>query len=508
MSVVSKRILTLMLVLVMCAAIMPFSAFAVKDHAPLTEQKILSSTNPADSDSDITVGDWTDVFGKEHDDALRFWVIKKEGYENTESVEYDIKNLSYTALKGSIVASKESQAKSSMCVNIYLDGRLAFTSQTITSKTPAEEFILNIDDASKLKIECTTETRYAGYCIVDAQLCVSPHDEEPPQLREYRKYYSVIGENASINLENAMIYNEKGQLIEAYSDGNLFTADINLQYFEDIQYRKGTFYFEYDENGMLAKRTFIDENDDNREEELYFKYKSDLGKDSNVYCTYTSETEKGKYVLKNVFVELLNEDAEIEINLPKAKLTVPSPQVIVYRYGVEPDKTTLYPLEKSIIPGNKNFIIDDMMKNIEITGNEGGINLITRVFEYDKDNTLVRSLQKYVVTDMVEIKSYTTEDGEPVETDSILYQWFEEDSPDLISCEQTVTKYDSLGMLEKENVRYGYYYGESELEDETEYSIDYSYERYTDRVLRFKEYHYPSNPDFIKRYIEEFVYEY
>lgn len=138
-------------------------------RVPLTACQKLEDTNSLGKEDDITKGSWRDSFGNTHDASLRFWVVDKENFHNTEYITYALDGR-YTTLTGQIVASEQSGKNSHGVIMIYLDGDLVYTSQKIYYTTQPVEFEIDVTDAQQIRVVCTTESSEFNYTILEAGL--------------------------------------------------------------------------------------------------------------------------------------------------------------------------------------------------------------------------------------------------------------------------------------------------------------------------------------------------
>jgi len=122
--------------------------------------------------TDVILGRWKDSSGEYHEDSLRFWVRKKDGYKKLESVRYHLDD-SHTEIFGTICGAAECDEGASMTVEIWIDGVIAYTSDPITRDS---QFSFHVDfsditqryEWNSLIIQCFTESPANGYCIVEA----------------------------------------------------------------------------------------------------------------------------------------------------------------------------------------------------------------------------------------------------------------------------------------------------------------------------------------------------
>ena len=136
--------------------------------ASLTNLKKLRDTNADGKNEDVVVGDFREESGKEIDDAVRFWVVDKSGYTNTESIDFYLAN-SYSSLAGMVFAGDQSEKGANMTLRFYGDERLI---AEIADITKGSEYFPEIDvsDVEVLRIECSTEKSSHGYCFIQASV--------------------------------------------------------------------------------------------------------------------------------------------------------------------------------------------------------------------------------------------------------------------------------------------------------------------------------------------------
>ena len=136
---------------------------------PLSGCTVIEDTNHSTTSSDVCPGNWEDVTGIVHGDSVRYWVINKAGYQNTEYAVYRL-DKEYKTMSAEIVTEINSDPGSDAVIMIYLDGVLAYTSPTVYSGSGAEYIELDITGVSEIKVLCTTDSPSFNYCIVDAIL--------------------------------------------------------------------------------------------------------------------------------------------------------------------------------------------------------------------------------------------------------------------------------------------------------------------------------------------------
>lgn len=155
------------------------SAEVSYQETPLTSRRVIEVTNynsSTDSVSnereDVAVGRWKDIFGKNHDNALKFWVYSGSGWSNSETIKYDVTGCE--KLSGEIVCREyvtdRCQRNCSMYVKMYLDGVLVYESPEITDTTSAVNYEISVAGGSVLTIECITNESVFGECLVTGTL--------------------------------------------------------------------------------------------------------------------------------------------------------------------------------------------------------------------------------------------------------------------------------------------------------------------------------------------------
>lgn len=142
--------------------------FPPENWMPLTAATALSSSNESSVPSDICIGDWTDRNGQVYPNALKFWVVDRPNWSNTEYIEYQLDG-SYTTFSAIIAAEQGSEANAQMWINFYLDGQIIYSSGLIGGNV-TEGVRFPIGDARTIRIECVTNMDAQGHCIVSAAL--------------------------------------------------------------------------------------------------------------------------------------------------------------------------------------------------------------------------------------------------------------------------------------------------------------------------------------------------
>lgn len=133
----------------------------------LIDMTVVADTNGA-SKKDIMTGQWEDPAGARYWNALKFWVIDREGYNNTESITYSL-DKDYSTLCGTIVSAAESDAGAEMWIEVYLDDRLIYTSETVDYYGYAT-YMVDISGGSSIRIVCATDTNANAHCVVTAMV--------------------------------------------------------------------------------------------------------------------------------------------------------------------------------------------------------------------------------------------------------------------------------------------------------------------------------------------------
>lgn len=133
----------------------------------LISMHVLEDTNSA-SGKDILVGEFSDPAGSKYWDAMKFWVIDRTGYNNTESITYAL-DKEYSTICGTIVSGAESDPAAKMQIEIYLDNRLIYTSQPVGYHDYVT-YTVDISGGSTVRIACTTDTNAHGHCVVTSMV--------------------------------------------------------------------------------------------------------------------------------------------------------------------------------------------------------------------------------------------------------------------------------------------------------------------------------------------------
>ena len=136
----------------------------IKQSAALTELKFISDTNAKNKKDDVKYGKFYHD-GREWEDMVRFWVIDKSGYTNSESLEVYLGN-SYTTLVALAFAGEESDDDTDMTLRFYGDGELLEEINGIVLGAEESYAEIDVTDVEILKVECSTEVSAFGYCFL------------------------------------------------------------------------------------------------------------------------------------------------------------------------------------------------------------------------------------------------------------------------------------------------------------------------------------------------------
>ena len=130
---------------------------------------VTSNSNEKNSNSDVALGTWIDKFGQTHSSALRFWIADFGTWSDTEWIEYDIDG-QFQQLDIKAMDEIGSTAGTTFRVMVYADGELIYTSNWIGSDVHSVQDTIDIQNCSRLRIECTTDSQAYCYCIVQGTL--------------------------------------------------------------------------------------------------------------------------------------------------------------------------------------------------------------------------------------------------------------------------------------------------------------------------------------------------
>ena len=138
---------------------------------PVTQCRILETTNGGSRKEDILSGTWTDAFGNTYEEALRFWVAQLGTYTDTEHIVYALDG-AYTQLELTAAPVQDSADNTSTKIYIYADGVPLYESVWISTASGAVTAALDVTGVRQLKIQCVTDSPAHCYCVVDAVLFV------------------------------------------------------------------------------------------------------------------------------------------------------------------------------------------------------------------------------------------------------------------------------------------------------------------------------------------------
>lgn len=145
----------------------------------LTSLSVLSCTNSTggansvnNPDEDVAIGSFTDVHGNTHEQAIKFWVVNRAGYTNTESITYDVSG--YSMMTGEVVCARlksgRCERNASMYIRFYLDNVLIYESKPIDEYSLPEEYTIDLTGGSILQIECYTDEAFFGESLLSGKL--------------------------------------------------------------------------------------------------------------------------------------------------------------------------------------------------------------------------------------------------------------------------------------------------------------------------------------------------
>ena len=111
----------------------------------------ITTLTPINGSWDWNEGNPVDPFGNDYSSACNFAIHEMLG-DGTKSIEYRVYQ-NYSTLTGSIAPYKSIEEDGEACIKIYADDVLIYTSPTITRKTDAFEFSVNITNAEYIIIQ-------------------------------------------------------------------------------------------------------------------------------------------------------------------------------------------------------------------------------------------------------------------------------------------------------------------------------------------------------------------
>lgn len=130
---------------------------------------VTSNSNEKNSNSDVALGTWSDKFGQSYASSLRFWVADFGAWSDTEWIEYDV-NGQFRQLDITAAAEAGSAAGTYFQIMVYADGKLIYTSEWISYDAPPVQDTIDIQNCSRLRIVCTTDSQAFCYAIVQGTL--------------------------------------------------------------------------------------------------------------------------------------------------------------------------------------------------------------------------------------------------------------------------------------------------------------------------------------------------
>ena len=133
---------------------------------PFTWLPHISDTNPPGSDKDVTIGDWDDPNGIVREQTIRFWLVDREGYHNSESTTYALDG-QYTKFHCTGFLTDGTEPGGSAYIRVWGDGQILNQSMTITSGDIIS-YSVDVTGVQELTVECFTNSSSFSYCVVDA----------------------------------------------------------------------------------------------------------------------------------------------------------------------------------------------------------------------------------------------------------------------------------------------------------------------------------------------------
>ena len=135
---------------------------------PFTWLPHISDTNPPGSDKDVTIGDWDDPNGIVREQTIRFWLVDREGYHNSESTTYALDG-QYTKFHCTGFLTDGTEPGGSAYIRVWGDGQILNQSMTITSGDIIS-YSVDVTGVQELTVECVTDSSSFTYCVVDAHI--------------------------------------------------------------------------------------------------------------------------------------------------------------------------------------------------------------------------------------------------------------------------------------------------------------------------------------------------
>ncbi len=135
---------------------------------PFTWLPHISDTNSPGSDKDVTIGDWDDPNGIVREHTIRFWLVDREGYHNSESTTYALDG-QYTKFHCTGFLTDGTEPGGSAYIRVWGDGQVLNQSMTITSGDIIA-YSVDVTGVQELTVECVTDSESFTYCVVDAHI--------------------------------------------------------------------------------------------------------------------------------------------------------------------------------------------------------------------------------------------------------------------------------------------------------------------------------------------------
>lgn len=125
---------------------------------PLTWCNKLKDTNtPGTQMKDVIVGDFQDSFGNTQRDALKFWVMDRPGFNDTEYIIYDLAQ-GFETLEFTIAADMENHRDGTIRILLYdEDDNLLYDSGWMGNDLQPMQGFVDVAGVDTLRIECTTD---------------------------------------------------------------------------------------------------------------------------------------------------------------------------------------------------------------------------------------------------------------------------------------------------------------------------------------------------------------
>lgn len=133
----------------------------------LTELKRAADSNANFKKTDVTYGDWPTKNRDMRLNAIRFWVKRKPGYDDTEWIEINLKK-QYNSLECVMDILETSTAdENSISFEIYADGKLLgkYTPSPYTYK-----YTIDVTNVDILKISCTNTSAEDGWGVFQGRV--------------------------------------------------------------------------------------------------------------------------------------------------------------------------------------------------------------------------------------------------------------------------------------------------------------------------------------------------